>query len=103
MEPTNQESTTETQSCKGGVIGSLPSQVWMISFGKPTLFNVIGYDYETDQYQIQSPGHFGSRYRERSDAMSLNDIELWLFENAAKESDRLQKLKIELEIHSRSN
>ena len=34
--------------------------------------------------------------------MSYNDVELWFFEQAAKEVDRLQKLKIELEIRDRS-
>ena len=95
----NQISPTSLQD---GVIGSLPSQAWFISFGEPTLFNIIGYDEKTDQYQIQYPGRFGSQYRKRESAMSYNDVELWFFEQAAKEVDRLQKLKIELEIRDRS-
>lgn len=74
---------------------SHPSQVWFISFGTPTLFNVIGFDEETDQYQIQVPGSYGSQYRKRNEAMTSLDVELWLFENSAKEADRLGKLKYE--------
>ena len=70
--------------------------MWYISFGEPTLYNVIGYHAETDQYHIQVPGHFGSRYRKREKAMSPTDVQCWLLENAAMEADRLSKLKIEL-------
>jgi hypothetical protein len=43
----------------------IPSKVIRIYFGDPTLFNVIGYDKESDQYETQMEGKFGSSWIKR--------------------------------------
>lgn len=83
----------------------IPSEAWFISFGIPRLFNILDYDHETDQYQIQAPSHFGSQWRKKDSAMTMKEVDLWLFENSAMNQienlvKRLRKVGIEIKISS---
>lgn len=79
----------------------LPKTVVVMAFGKPTEYNVIGYDEDTNQLQLQSEGYYGSFYTPVNRVMKQYEIDWHFIAKAAAEIDRLQIKQTILENRKR--
>ncbi|MCO6149071.1 hypothetical protein [Flavobacterium sp. NRK1] len=65
-------------------------KVVVFEFGEPTEKNVIGYDCVTDQYQLQTEGHFGYYWCYPDRFLHTYQINWHFIQKSAFEVKRLQ-------------
>jgi hypothetical protein len=79
----------------------LPKTVVVMAFGEPKEHNVIGYDEQTNQLQLQEEGYYGSFYTPVDRVMKQYEVDWHFIAKAAAEIDRLQIKQTILENRER--